>query len=107
MIVGFMPELVMEFLTGVSKGQSEAMLFAGNPISNFANTINGFVGPTKLFTLAVAGLFWLVWSGAHATGGEGLKRKSKSGWIAAALGAGAGYAGASIVQWASSQGSSV
>lgn len=107
MIIGFMPELMINFLTGFAKGQSEAMLFAGNPLSSFAKTINSWVGPAKLFALAVGGLFWLIWSAAHSTGGEDLKRKSKSGWIAAALGVGLGYAGASIVQYASNQGSSV
>ncbi|MBU7002091.1 hypothetical protein HPG02_00365 [Pediococcus pentosaceus] len=87
---------------------AQPVFFAGNPFSKFAQTINGsWIGPAKTFLLALSGLFFIIWAAAHSTGGEDMKRKGKNGWLAAALGVLAGYAGVSVVSYMSQQGSSI
>ncbi|MCT3019886.1 hypothetical protein EFN43_02135 [Pediococcus pentosaceus] len=87
---------------------AQPVFFAGNPLSKFAQTINGnWVGPAKAFLLAVGAFCFIIWSTAHSTGGEDMKRKGKNGWLAATIAVLMGYGAVSVISYMSQQGSSI
>ena len=95
-------------MAGSAKANMQPVMFAGgNPFRSFANTLNGWMGPAKALLLSAAGLFFVIWAIAHSTGGEDMKRKGKSGWMAATVGTLIGYGAVSIIQYLSQQGSNI